>query len=368
MRHLAICVLLCVIPALVAPAPAAEKDKPKRARPGRLRLSLPIVPKGASLGQPLYTRSAPIKGGLTEGPAVARDGSIYFTDIPNAPDKGLIVRYDPKTGKSEIFTNDSGMANGLFFDRDGNLIACEGSDEGGRRVSKWNVKTKERTTLADRYQGKRFNAPNDLCIDRQGRIYFTDPRYLGTEPRELEHRAVYRIDVDGTVVEVTHDISKPNGIALSPDDKTLYVADHDNGTDRIDPKAAAPKLGRMAIDAFPLGDDGLVHAQKRTIVDFGDQAGCDGMCVDRKGNLYLTVRSLKRPGVMITDPHGKEIGFIPTGPANQTAEPGQAPKGLPSNVEFGIGPEKNTLYVTVDLSLYRIRLNAEGFHAPYEKP
>ena len=171
---------------------------------------------------------------------------------------------------------------GCIFDSKGNLITCEGSDEGGRRVSKWNVKTKERTTLADRYMGKRFNAPNDLTIDRKGQIYFTDPRYLGTEPRKLEHRAVYRIDVDGKVVEVTHDISKPNGIALSPDDKTLYVLDHDNGTDQINPKGPQPKQGRMALDAFPLGDDGLVHGEKRTLIDWGDQAGGDGMTVDAK--------------------------------------------------------------------------------------
>ena len=241
----------------------------------------------------------------------------------------MIVRYDPQTNKSEIFTNDSGKANGMFFDAKGNLITCEGSDEGGRRVSKWNVKTKERTTLADRYMGKRFNAPNDLTIDRQGRIYFTDPRYLGTEPRELEHRAVYRIDADGKVVEVTHDISKPNGIALSPDDKTLYVLDHDNGTDQINPKGPQPKHGRMALDAFPLGDDGLVHGEKRTLIDWGDQAGGDGMTVDSKGNIYIADRSVKRPGVRVTDPKGKEIGFIPTGEPDQKIDADHPGKGFP---------------------------------------
>ena len=99
--------------------------------------------------------------------------------------------------------------------------------------------------------GRRFNAPNDLSIDTQGRIYFSDPRYLGTEPRELEHRAVYRIDTDGKVVEVTHEVDKPNGIALSPDHKTLYLADHDNGTDRIDPAVGIIVLGDdpVAVDA-----------------------------------------------------------------------------------------------------------------------
>jgi gluconolactonase len=180
----------------------------------------------------LYTRTAPIKGGLTEGPAVAPDGSIYFSDIPTGKDKGLIVRFDPRTKKTSIFTADSGKSNGLKFDARGYLIACEGSDDGGRQVSRWDVRTGKRETLADRYMGKRFNAPNDLSIDLKGRIYFTDPRYLGDEPRELEYRAVYRMDGDGSnLIEITHDVEKPNGIAMSPDQKTLYVVDHNNGTD-----------------------------------------------------------------------------------------------------------------------------------------
>src|SRR6266568_3719328 len=124
----------------------------------------------------LFTRSAPIKGGLTEGPAVAPDGSIYFSDIPFGSDKGMILRFDPKTKKTSVFAEDSHKSNGLKFDAKGNLIACEGSDEGGRAVVRWDVKTKTRTIIADKYMGKRFNAPNDLSIDTQGRIYFSDPR------------------------------------------------------------------------------------------------------------------------------------------------------------------------------------------------
>jgi gluconolactonase len=269
------------------------------------------------------------------------------------------VRFDPKSDKSGIFTAESGKANGLAFDAAGNLIACEGSDYGGRRVSRWNLKTGKSETIADRYQGKRFNAPNDLCLDSKGRIYFTDPRYLGSEPRELEHRAVYRIDADGTVREITHEVEKPNGIALSPDEKTLYVADHNNGTDQIDPTSPPPKHGAMKILAFPLNAQGLVSGPVRTLHDYGSEAGCDGMCVDVKGNLYLTNRSLKQPGVMVLDPQGRELAFIPTGPANQ--EPGKPAVGLPSNVEFGIGDEATTLYVTIDKSLYRIRLKIPGY-------
>jgi gluconolactonase len=322
-----------------------------------------IVPRGAKL-ELLYTRSDKVKGGLTEGAAVAPDGSIYFSDIRLGKDRGLILRFDPKTKKTTVFSDDSGKANGLMFDARGRLIACEGSDVGGRCVSRWDVKTGKRTVLADRYKGKRFNAPNDLCIDTRGRIYFTDPRYLGDEPRELEHRAVYRIDPDGAVHEVTHDIEKPNGIAVSPDQRTLYVADHNNGTDRIDPKAPPPKKGAMKIYAFPLGADGTVKGPRRTVIDFGTEAGCDGMTVDVKGNLYLAVRGPKRPGVLVATPKGEEIAFIPTGPAQPGAK---EPVGLPSNCDFGIGPESNVLYVTVDTSLYRIPLKVDGYHIPWAK-
>ncbi|GAB4160974.1 MAG: hypothetical protein Tsb009_38280 [Planctomycetaceae bacterium] len=255
----------------------------------------------------------------------------------------------------------------MIFNSQGELLACEGADYGGRCYSKWNVKTGKRTVIADRYQGKRFNAPNDICLDRKGRMYVTDPRYLGHEPRELKHRAVYRIDTDGTVVEVTHHVSKPNGIAISPDGKTLYVADHDNGTDAIDPDKPAPKPGPMKVYAFPLGKDGLINGPRKTLVDFGTEPGCDGMTVDAKGRIYLTSRSPKRPGVLVITPQGKEVAFIPTGPKNQTPDKTHPPVGLPSNVEFGIGKEIRTLYITVDTSLYRIRLKARGFHHQYQK-
>jgi gluconolactonase len=324
----------------------------------------PIIPPGARLER-LYTRDVPISGGLTEGVCAAPDGSMYFSDIPFGSDKGRILRFDPKTMKTTVFTDDSGKSNGLMFDARGGLIACEGSDGGGRRVSRWDVKTGARTTVADRYNGKRFNAPNDLAIDLKGRIYFTDPRYLGTETRELEHRAVYRIDTDGTVVEVTHDVEKPNGIAVSPDQKTLYVADHNNGTDRIDPTQPKPKLGAMKVYAFPLGPDGLVHGPRRTLIDFGDEEGSDGMTVDENGNIYLAARAPSRPGILVLDPNGKELAYLPTG----QAQPSSAKEftGMPSNCDFGIGEDSNMLYVTVDKSVYRIRLNARGFHIPWEK-
>src|SRR5436190_19281326 len=113
-----------------------------------------IVSPDAKL-DPLFTRSAKIEGGLTEGPAVSPDGSIYFSDIPFGTDKGMILRFDPKTKKTTVFAEDSHKSNGLICDSDGNLLACEGADFGGRCVSRWDLKTGKRTVLADRYQGKR---------------------------------------------------------------------------------------------------------------------------------------------------------------------------------------------------------------------
>jgi gluconolactonase len=312
----------------------------------------------------LFTREAKINGGLTEGPACAPDGSIYFSDIPFGKDKGMIMRFNPKTEKTSVFTDDSYKSNGLKFDAKGNLISCEGSDEGGRAVSRWDIKTKKRTVIADKYMGKRFNAPNDLAIDLKGRIYFTDPRYLGEEPRELKHRAVYRIEKDGAVTEITHDCEKPNGIALSPDMKTLYVVDHNNGTDQIDPSKPAPKKGAMKLYAFTLDKDGLIKGERKTIIDFGEEDGIDGMCVDVKGNLYMAVRSLKRPGVWISDKDGRELAYIRTGPEKQDPK---KPKGIPANVCFGRGDDSKTLYVTIDTSLYSIPVKIDGWHIPLEK-
>ena len=325
-----------------------------------------IVSPGAKL-ELLYTRSAPISGGLTEGPATAPDGSIYFTDIPMGTDKALIVRFDPRTKETSVFAPDSGKANGLMFAPDGSLIACQGADHGGRAVVRFDLASQTSEVLADRFQGKRFNAPNDLTIDAKGRIYFSDPRYAGAEPRELKDRAVYRIDELGSVVVVTRDVEKPNGVALSPDGRTLYVADHNNGTDRLEalkPDSPRPTPGAMKIYAYPLDAEGLVNGERRTLVDFGTESGCDGMTVDSRGNIYLTARSLKRPGVLVIDPAGKEVGFIPTGPSQPGAK---QPVGLASNCVFGRGEELNVLYVTIDKSFYRIPLKVDGFHQPTQQ-
>ena len=354
---------ILLITILAASAAFAEK-KERRRELDQPALPAPsgktIVAKNSVL-ELLFTRKAKIAGGLTEGPAVAPDGSIYFSDIPMGSDAGMIMRFDPNTKKTKPFTKDSRKSNGLIFDSKGILLSCEGADHGGRGIARWNVETGERTTIVDRYRGMQFNAPNDICLDRQGRIYFTDPRYVGDEPRELPSRAVYRVEADGSVEIVTENVHKPNGIAISPDGGTLYLAEHDNGTDKIDLDAEAPQQGAMRIYAFDLDEKGTVR-NRCTIVEFGEKKGCDGMCVDAKGNLYLTVRDASRPGVLVVNPDGKEVGFIPTGAADQEQA---TATGMPSNVEFGIGDDANMLYVTVDTSLYRIRLKAQGFHVQY---
>lgn len=328
-------------------------------------------PSGAEIVSPdaqlelLFTRMANISGGLTEGPAVAPDGSIYFSDIPFGKDNGMILRFDPKTKKTSVFSDNSGKSNGLIFDSRGRLLACEGAGYGGRQISRWNLKNGRKQTVADNYDGQKFNSPNDICLDSKGRIYFSDPRYVGHEPRELEHRAVYLIDKEGNVTEATHQVVKPNGVAISPDGKTLYVADHDNGTDNIDPDAPPPPQGDMKIYAFTIKRKDGSLSDRRTLVDFGAKKGCDGMTVDKQGNVYLTVRDKSRPGVLVVNRAGKEVAFIPTGPLNQTGD--GDPVGLPSNVEFGIGQESNVLYLTVDTSLYRIGLKVNGYHAQYQK-
>ena len=341
---------LVFIPGILLAADLPEKKTPA------------IIPANAKL-EHLFTRSTAIKGGLTEGPAVAPDGSIFFSDIPMNKDggAGMILRCDPRTGKTTVFKTDSGKSNGLMFDAGGRLVGCQGADYGKRRLTSWNVQTGEEVELAGKFNGKRFNAPNDLVIDRAGRIYFTDPRYVGHENRELKSRAVYRVDGNGAVREITREVRKPNGIALSPDEKTLYVADHDNGTDRIDPAVAPPKQGEMKLYAFSLDGKGLATGGRKTLIDFGPEVGIDGMTTDYRGNLYLALRSATRPGILIISPSGKELGHIPTRGAPGLAAEAEA---LPSNCVFGRGYQADTLYVTIDTSLYRIRLNTLACHLP----
>lgn len=177
----------------------------------------PVFPADAEL-KCVFSRAQPIDGGLTEGPAVAPDGSIYFTDLPfGRRHDTTIHRFDPATRAVSVFTTAAGKANGLAFDADGRLLAADGADGAGRCIVRYDLGTGRGTIVADRFDGRRLNAPNDLCVDRHDRIYFTDPFYVGDEVPGLPTRAVYRVDRDGTVIEITRDVEMPNGIVLSPD-------------------------------------------------------------------------------------------------------------------------------------------------------
>src|SRR5262249_59465095 len=154
--------------------------------------------------------------------------------------------------KTRICRWPSGMWNGLKFDADGNLLAAEGADFGGRRVTRTDMKTGKSYIIAGLFDDKPFNSPNDLTIDEKGRIYFSDPRYLGHEPIDQPVQAVYRIDPDGSVHRIITDAGKCNGVAVSPDQKTLYVVSNDNGNTGIGrlPKEEPAHKGQMALLAY----------------------------------------------------------------------------------------------------------------------
>jgi sugar lactone lactonase YvrE len=250
---------------------------------------------------------------FTEGPAWHPEGFLIFSNIP----ANRIVKW---TGmdKVETFREPSGNSNGLIFDAKGRLIACE---HGNRRVSRTEPDGKI-IALADKYEGKRLNSPNDAVVKSDGSIYFTDPPY-GIQPaqQELPFNGVYRISPDGKLTLLVKDFDRPNGIVLSPDEKTLYVAD----------------TAKNHVRAFDIQPDGTLKGDRV----FCDVPGPDGMAVDVKGNLYVTSE-----GVAVFNAKGKKIGDI------------KIPE-RPANCCFG-GPNNRTLFVTARTSLYRVTLKVAG--------
>lgn len=266
---------------------------------------------------------------FTEGPVwLADKRALLFSDIP----ADRIVRWAPTKEGSAVgtFRSPCGQSNGLTLDKQGRLIACEG---GNRRVTRTEADGAV-TALADRFDGKpaeagkRLNSPNDVVVKSDGAIYFTDPPYgVDSKSRELDFQAVWRISPDGkTLTPLDKTFNKPNGLAFSPDEKILYIADSEGGH----------------IRAFDVAADGAI-ANGRV---FAQMPIPDGMKVDVEGNVYCCAED----GVEVFSPGGKKLGVI-------------APAEQPANCAFGDADWK-TLYMTCHTGLYRIRVNIAGVKVP----
>lgn len=283
-----------------------------------------------------------------EGPAAAADGSVYFSDIPN----NRIMKFDPRTNHRSIWRTPSGRTNGLLFDAQGRLLACEGNEfspnDGNRRITRTDISTGKVEVLTDRFEGKRYNSPNDIAARSNGQIFFTDPCYDDRTTMELDHDSVYRIDTDGSVQRILTQpqIQRPNGIHLSPDEKTLYLVD-----------SCPISGGHRKIWAFDLSEKGEPSNQ-RVVFDFAPGRGGDGMTVDQNGNLYVAA-GISQPrgphestavptGIWIIRPDGKLLGRLPI------------PEDTITNVTFG-GDDLRTLYVTAGKTLFQSRTTIPGW-------
>ncbi len=270
--------------------------------------------------------------GAGEGPAW-RDGWLYFSG------EGKISRWKPGSVGPEVFRDPSGGSNGLRFDPRGRLIVCEA---GNRRVTRTELDGSV-TVLADRFEGHRFNSPNDLTMDSQGRIYFSDPRYGKRDTMEMDVEGVYRIDAPGKVVRVLgREVERANGVLVAPGDKHLYVADNNNNN-----AGGARKLWR-----FDLRRDGSVEAASRRLIhDWKDGRGPDGVKISSTGLLFVAgglnaprppyETGVMKGGVYILTLAGKLVDFVPI------------PKDEVTNCAFGGGDGK-TLFITAGGTLWSI--------------
>ncbi len=252
---------------------------------------------------------------FTEGPVWSREGYLLFSDVP----QDLIVRWKPGEGTSPFRQNSQG-ANGNAFDAQGRLYTCESRT---RRVVRAD-RTGRLEVLAERYQGKRLNAPNDIVVRRDGHAYFTDPAFgAQADARELDFYGVYHIPPKGPLELVARPAGRPNGIALSPDGRILYVANSDE----------------RSVRAYDLDRRG--RASNERLLISGIEGVPDGLKVDEKGNLYVAARA-----ILVYSPEGRRLGAI------------ELPE-TPSNCAFG-DPDFGALYVTARSSVYRIRLDVKG--------
>jgi gluconolactonase len=330
--------LLLIAACRATPAPSVSSSHPTVGRVERLDPALDaLVPPDARI-EKLAEGFA-----WSEGPVWRRDtsgGYLLFSDIPH----NTIWRW--KEGQPlTIWLRPAGYtgptppgrelgSNGLTLDAQGRLVMA---DHGNRQVARVDDSLFTKTTLADRYEGKRFNSPNDLVYRSNGDLFFTDPPYglrgLNDDPaKELPFNGVYRLTPSGELTLLTRELTFPNGIALSPDERTLYVANSDpeRAIWMAFDLAADGTLsrGRVLFDATPLAKRGLKGLP-------------DGMKVDRHGNLFATGPG----GVLVITPDGRHLGTIDTG---QTT----------ANCAWG--DDGSTLYMTADMTLARVRLRTSG--------
>lgn len=255
---------------------------------------------------------------FTEGPAVDKNGDVYFTDQPN----DRIVKWNAADNSVSDWMKPSGRSNGLYFDHDGNLLSCADN-----KNELWRIDMEKNVTvLVDNFEQKKLGGPNDLWVDPDGGIYFTDPLYDRPwwEPTEnrIEERRVYYITPDmGEVKIVAKDFVMPNGIIGSADGKTLYIAD----------------IGDKKTYSFAVNEDGSLTGRKLFC-----ELGSDGMTLDNQGNVYLT-----GDGVTVFDKSGKQIKHI------------EVPEKWTANVTFG-GPNQDILFVTSMDSVYTLEMAVNG--------
>ncbi len=276
-------------------------------------------------------------GFFTEGPAVGTNGCIYFSDqtftSETDMEAGIIWKYDPARDTTTVFRSPSGMSNGIRFDMQGNMIVCEGADFGGRMIIRTDMKTGKSKIIAGLYKGNPFNSPNDLIIDSRGRIYFTDPRYTGHESVDQPVMGVYRIDSDNNIKLIIDNIPMPNGIAISPDEKILYVGCNYEGDENHKPVSTVYSYNITGNDSVTFNKE---------LIRFKDDAGPDGIKTDDRGNLFIAVRDEENPQIRVYNPQGSLIDQL------------NLPE-VPSNLTFT--PSGRELYITAGNGLYHIPLN-----------
>jgi gluconolactonase len=289
-------------------------------------------------------------GNVSEGP-IWNGEYLLYTRIQQA----RIMKYDPATGLVTVFKEGTNHSNGLAYDQQGRIHACEGGDsEKIRRVVRYEADG-SRTVICDHYEGKKLNIPNDVVIDSHNRVWFTDPFYENAAGpwsadrthKELDHESVYRCDPqpDGTwkTARVTFDTTRPNGLLLSLDHRTLYVAQ----------SGRTPQEKRQ-LRAYAMKDDGSLGTAD-VLHDFGPNRGIDGMRLDVDGNIVATAGwELGGPGPSI-------YVFSPSG---EVKERHDFPSVRPTNCCFG-GPDLETLFVTnMDGRLYQVRTGRRGLALP----